>query len=36
MFRIQFGDKALSKQDAAQLMTRLQAEKIVSLVVSAD
>lgn len=36
MFRVQFGDKALSKQDAAQLMTRLQAEKIVSLVVSAD
>jgi hypothetical protein len=36
MFRVQFGDKALSKEDAAQLMTRLQAEKIVSLVVSAD
>ncbi len=36
MFRVQFGDKALSKQDAAQLMTRLQAEKIVSMVVSAD
>ncbi|MDO8980190.1 MAG: hypothetical protein Q7V17_13250 [Afipia sp.] len=36
MFRVQFGDKALSKQDAAQLMTRLQAEKIISLVVSAD
>ncbi len=36
MFRVQFGDRALSKQDAAQLMMRLQAEKIVSLVVSAD
>lgn len=36
MFRVRFGDKPLSKQDAAQLMARLQAEKIVSLVVSAD
>ncbi len=36
MFRVQFGDKALSKQDAAQLLTRLQTEKIVSLAVAAD
>ncbi|CAN5409566.1 hypothetical protein BH10PSE10_BH10PSE10_21370 [soil metagenome] len=36
MFRVQFGDKALSKQDAAQLLTRLQAEKIVSMAVAAD
>jgi hypothetical protein len=36
MFRVQFGDKALSKEDAAQLLTRLQGEKIVSMVVSAD
>jgi anti-sigma factor RsiW len=36
MFRVKFGDKALSKQDAAQLLTRLQAEKIVSMVVAAD
>lgn len=36
MFRVQFGDKALSKQEAEQLLTRLQAEKIVSLAVAAD
>lgn len=36
MFRVRFGDKVLSKQDAAQLLTRLQAEKIVSLAVAAD
>lgn len=36
VFRVRFGDKALSKEEAAQLMTRLQSEKIVSLVVSAD
>jgi anti-sigma factor RsiW len=36
MFRVKFGDKSLSKQDAAQLLTRLQAEKIVSMVVAAD
>ena len=36
MFRVRFGDKALSKDDAAKLMTRLQGEKIISLVVSAD
>jgi len=36
MFRVRFGDKALSKDDAAKLMTRLQGEKIISLVVNAD
>lgn len=36
MFRVQFGDKALSKQDAAQLLMRLQAEKIISVIVAAD
>lgn len=36
MFRVKFGDKALSKQDAAQLLTRLQAEQIVSLAMAAD
>lgn len=36
MFRLQFGDKALPKPEAAQLLARLQAEKIVNLVVSAD
>ena len=36
MFRVRFGDNALSKEEAAQLMARLQGEKIVSLVVSAD
>lgn len=30
MFRIQFGDKVLSKQDAAQLIARVQNEKIIS------
>ena len=30
MFKVQFGDKVLSKEDAAQLMTRVQGEKIVS------
>lgn len=36
MFRIQFGDKPLPKAEAAQLLARLQAEKIVSMVVAAD
>jgi len=36
MFRVRFGDKALPKQEAAQLLARLQAEKIVSLAVAAD
>ena len=29
MFRIKFGDKALSKDEAAQLLKRVQAEKII-------
>ncbi|MES2751669.1 MAG: hypothetical protein V4661_09885 [Pseudomonadota bacterium] len=36
MFRIQFGDKALSKQETTQLLARVQGEKIVNLVVTAD
>lgn len=36
MFRVRFGETALSKDDAAKLMTRLQGEKIISLAVSAD
>lgn len=36
MFRVQFGDKALSKEEAEQLLKRVQAEKIVSLVAAAD
>lgn len=36
MFRVQFGDKALSKEEAAKLLTRLQSEKIISLAVAAD
>ena len=34
MFRLQFGDKAMSKDEVAGLMTKLQSEKIVSLVVA--
>ena len=33
MFRLQFGDRALSKDEVASLMSRLQAEKIVNLAV---
>lgn len=36
MFRIKFGQKVLSKEDAAQLLGRLQNEKIVNLAVAAD
>ena len=36
MFRIKFGQKALSKEDATQLLTRLQNEKIVNLAVAAE
>lgn len=36
MFRVRLGDKALSKDDAARLLSKLQGEKIVSLVVAAD
>ena len=35
MFRLQFGNKALSKDEVAGLMSRLQREKIVSLAVAA-
>lgn len=35
MFRLQFGNKAMSKDEVAALMSRLQAEKIVSLAVAA-
>jgi hypothetical protein len=34
MFRIQFGNRALSKDEIASLMSRLQGEKIVSLAVA--
>jgi hypothetical protein len=34
MFRIQFGDKPMSRQETAALMTRLQNEKIIDLAVS--
>jgi len=36
MFRVKFGDKVLSKQDADDLLKRIQGEKIVNLVMSAD
>jgi anti-sigma factor RsiW len=36
MFRLQFGDKPMSKQEIAGLMTRLQNEKIVSLAAPAQ
>lgn len=36
MFRVRFGDKALPKEEAARLLSRLQGEKIVSLAVAAD
>lgn len=35
-FRIQIGDKALSRDDLAQLMAKLQAEKIVGFAAPAD
>ena len=34
MFRLQFGNKAMSKDEAASLLARLQSEKIVSLAVA--
>jgi hypothetical protein len=34
LFRLQFGNKAMAKDDVAGLMTRLQSEKIVSLAVA--
>ena len=36
MFRIRFGDKALSKRDTDQLIARLQGEKIISQVFPAE
>jgi hypothetical protein len=36
MFRIQFGDKPMSRQEFAGLMTRLQNEKIIDLAASAQ
>jgi anti-sigma factor RsiW len=36
MFRIQFGDKPMSRQETAALMTRLQNEKIINLAVTAQ
>jgi hypothetical protein len=35
LFRLQFGNKAMTKEDAASLLSRLQKEKIVSLAVAA-
>lgn len=35
LFRLQFGDKAMGKDEAAALLSRLQREKIVSLAVAA-
>ena len=34
MFRLQFGDQAMSKEEVAGLMRRLQGEKIISLAVA--
>jgi hypothetical protein len=34
MFRLQFGSKAMSKDEAASLVNRLASEKIVSLAVA--
>jgi hypothetical protein len=36
MFRLQFGDKPMSKQEIAGLMTRLQNEKIIALAAAAQ
>jgi anti-sigma factor RsiW len=36
MFRLQFGDKPMSRQEIAGLMTRLQNEKIINLAVAAQ
>ena len=35
LFRLQFGNRAMSKQEVAGLMSKLQGEKIVSLAVAA-
>ena len=34
LFRLQFGDKAMSKDEIADLMSKLQKEKVVSLAVA--
>jgi hypothetical protein len=34
MFRLQFGDRAMTKDEIAALMSRLQKERIVSLAVA--
>jgi hypothetical protein len=34
MFRLQFGDKAMSREEVASLMSRLQGEKIIALAVA--
>lgn len=36
MFRVRFGDAPLPKQEAAQLLAKVQGEKIISLVVAAE
>ena len=36
LFRLQFGDKAMSKDEVASLMSKLQGEKIVNLAVAAN
>jgi hypothetical protein len=35
MFRLQFGGQAMSKEEVASLMSKLQAEKIIALAVAA-
>ena len=34
LFRLQFGDRAMSKDEIAELMSKLQKEKVVSLAVA--
>jgi hypothetical protein len=36
MFRLQFGDRTMSKDEVAGLISRLQGEKIVNLAVAAQ
>ncbi len=35
LFRLQFGNKAMTKEEAASLLSKLQKEKVVSLAVAA-
>ena len=35
MFRLQFGDQAMRKEEVASLMSKLQGEKIIALAVAA-